>query len=53
MTGSKEKPDREKTTKDEIPEEKLEDVSGGKLTIGKPKDASEREADTAADNVLK
>ena len=36
----------------EIADEKLKEVSGGKLTVGKPVDKSEREADQTANKVL-
>ena len=36
---------------DEVSESELEDVSGGTLSIGKPEDKSEREADQVADRV--
>jgi hypothetical protein len=47
MTKKKEEP-----AKDEISEEKLEEVSGGKLSIGKPNDKYEREADAVGDKVM-
>ena len=38
---------------DEVSEEKLEKVSGGKLTVGKANDKLEREADEVAEKVSK
>ena len=43
---------KEKPQKDEVPDEKLEEVSGGKLKVAPPKDTYEREADAAADKVI-
>ena len=42
-------PDKPET--DEVSDKKLEDVSGGKLSIGKPNDKYEQEADAVADAV--
>ena len=41
-----------KSKTDEVSDEKLEDVSGGKLSIGEPKDKYEKEADAVADAVV-
>lgn len=43
--------DEKRPDADEVSEEILEDVSGGALTVGKPKDKHEREADKIADQV--
>ena len=43
-------PGKHKT--DEVSDENLEDVSGGKLGIGEPKDKYEKEADEIADQVI-
>jgi len=45
--------DPEEPKTDEVSDEKLEDVSGGKLSIGEPKDKYEKEADEVADQVIR
>lgn len=47
MTDKKKKP-----ADDEISEEKLQEVSGGKLKISQPNDTYEREADKVANKVV-
>jgi len=43
--------DKKKLQDDEVKDEDLDSVSGGKLTIERPKDKYEQEADLAAEKV--
>lgn len=44
--------EKKKPESDEVSEDALKDVSGGALTVGKPEDKYEREADEVTDRVI-
>ena len=45
--------DKENKQTDEVNDKELEDISGGALSLGKPKDKFEKEADKVSDEVMK